>query len=236
MNQKNESLYQVIKRVFILEGKGVSSLLLGISSQTRQAPQTAFLDKKGKVIVTCDQISLGSDKQLFVIEKSYAVNFIQHIIGYLKLHKVEMRAIPAYVYQVFSDNQNQENRVKEDFYIPQKKGWLIISQIKKECKNQEDLAYIKSRLDYEMPRQGLDYEHPILNFIDQEQQYYSLNKGCFLGQEIISRICYRGKISDKITVGVFKSQQEAQEKGASSIIYDREIEKYRGFIFKKLKN
>ena len=78
------------------------------------------------------------------------------------------------------------------------------------------------RLEAGGVRHGVDVDASTLLLETSLDQAYSLNKGCYLGQEVVARITYRGHVNRKI-VGFRFDDARLPEPGARVMVGDREV-------------
>lgn len=221
-------------RLFLTHKKVLSvtnnseKFLNGLTSNSLDQPHNAFLNIHGRIIATFDQVKTGDDEFLLAIEESYVKLLQDHVERYARLSKTEVSLRNDFVYfELDGDYMADEKEV----LIPQKKGRLIITTQKlPSTVSEEDFTIF--RVKNNIPLLGVDYKEELLLNVS-ETDFASFTKGCYLGQEPISKVHNRSKPTWKL---VAKSEEEcsAEEKAKmTSRIKDFVSGKIFGFVFIK---
>jgi len=63
-----------------------SQFLMDYSANTPEAPQNAFVDLKGKIVATFEQMRLDADNSILVIETPFIQRVQKHLEKYLWLY------------------------------------------------------------------------------------------------------------------------------------------------------
>ena len=218
-------LYRLNKIVLRIKNNP-AKFLNGITANTLEAPHSAFVDFHGKVIATFDQIAVGADEQLIVIEQQLLDLLMQHLERYIKLSKAVVEKAD---YHVYFDLGGSYKREEGEYVIPQKKGQLILTK--------KDLPVVISeeeftlfRLQNNIPLQGADYKDDFLLNVS-ETEHVSFTKGCFLGQEFLSKVHNRSKPSWKLVVKAEDEASEEERVKMTSRARDPKTGKTLGFVF-----
>lgn len=153
-----------------------------------EAPRTAFIDIKGKIVATAEQKLLNKEEAYIVIGKAFTERLKKHLKPYLLLTETDMREL---AWSVYHDLGNDYVPVSGEYGIPHKKGSIILTSKKLPAEVTEE-AFLKFRLENNIPLQGFDYDEEMLLSVGN-QEFVSYEKGCYLGQEIIARVHYKGK-------------------------------------------
>lgn len=167
--------YETRKIVVEITGN-YEKFMQGVSSNTLEAKKNAFLDKFGRIIVTFDQIK-HSDKLWIIIEPQFYERMIEHLKPYRKLSKIKIAKLDKFVFYQLNNKElcvfdvKQENRVSEEEF----NKWRLKNKI-----------YI----------QGVDYDREMV--LNVSEDFVSFSKGCYLGQEIVAKVKYKGKPPKKL--------------------------------------
>jgi len=207
------------------------SLLNGITANTLDAPQTAFLDVFGKIVVMADQIRVkgGSgalrDDVLLVIERQFLQRLKKHIHQYALLCDTKLTKEQWFVYW----NLDQDYEAGDDEHIiPQKAGQLVLSSDDLACSvSEEDFA--RFRLKNSIPLQGKDFDQEMaLNVGDW---FVSFTKGCFLGQEVVARVKSRSKPPKRLIVIDEVQCTPEQKQQMTTVSLNQSTGTKQGFLF-----
>jgi len=220
-------LYELDRTVLSLQN-GPTQFLQGLTSNTVDKPQNAFLNIHGRIIVTFDQVRIGDDEIWAVIGRQYDKPLMAHIDKYAKLSGLNMKTLDKCVYfDLDGSGELDDGQVA----IPQKTGRIVISDgpLKSNVPEEEfTLFRVKNRI----PFQGIDYtDEFILNV--GAQDFVSFSKGCFLGQEPVSKVHNRSRPTWQLVVKYEDDCDEESKKRMTSRITDPDTNKTIGFIFIK---
>jgi len=204
--------------------------LNGITSNDMDAPRNAFVNIHGKIIATFDQIKVSDDEFYLVIEKDFVALVLEHTDKFAKLSRARIDPLEKHVYFRLDQGDDPHlGAVPDWLQIPQKKGELVLTdQVLEAVVSEEEFTLF--RLKHNIPRLGVDYKDEFLLNI-AEDEFVSFTKGCFLGQEPISKVHNRSKPTWKLVVKPAEdcSEQEKQKMTSKSI--DPDTGKVIGFVF-----
>ncbi|MGE0268836.1 MAG: hypothetical protein AB7S78_10340 [Candidatus Omnitrophota bacterium] len=221
-------LYKTDKLILSIRKPDVKSFLNGLTSNTLDSPRNAFLTIHGRIVATFDQVMVSEDECLVVIERPFAGGLLQHLERYIKLGGVSVEPYPQNVYFDLDDSVPPE---KGDHWIAQKKGKLLITPREMEG-HVSDEEFTVFRLDHHIPVHGIDFKDEMLLNISISE-FVSFKKGCFLGQEPISKVYNRSKPSWRLVVKKFDDcSAEEKEKMTSQAVHPVLGQKM-GFVFEK---
>ncbi len=187
------------KRVLLITNKP-DKLLNGITSNTLDASQNAFLDRFGKIIATVDQVKIGEDSLLLVVSSSCLQQLYAHLKSYIQLTDTKIQATK---YSVYFNLDNMYNRGDNEYIIPQTKGQLVLTEKKIESTVSDD-AFLSFRLENNIPLHGVDYTNEMI--LNVSSSFVSFTKGCYLGQEIVARVNYLGKPPKRLVADLEKKK------------------------------
>ncbi len=218
-------IYQLDKMVLGVRNNP-TTFLNGITANTIDKPKNTFLDVHGKIIATFDQLKVSEGLVFVIIESQFHELLMGHLDRYIRLSKADVRKENFIVYY---DLERQYGLDKEEYLIPQGGGQLVLT--KNKIQNTVSVEeFTLFRLQHHVPVQGVDYRNEMLLNVD-EHEFISYTKGCFLGQEPISKVHNRSKPTWKLAVR-FEDECSAEEKARmTSKIKDPQTGKVMGFVF-----
>ena len=206
-----------------------SQFLNGLTSNTIDSPQNAFLNIHGRIIATFDQLKLSDDVVVICVEAPFVKAALDHIDRFAKLSGVKIEQLEHIVY--YQLDSESEEFSDDDFVIKQKKGRLICSKNKMDV-NVPCEEFTLFRLKNNYPAHGVDYtDEFILNV--SEDDFVSFTKGCFLGQEPISKVHHRSKPSWKLVVKRQDECSSEEKEKMTSKALDPATGHLLGFVFMK---
>lgn len=187
-------LYRCSKQVLRITGDA-AKFLNAYTSNTTDRPKTAFLNRAGKIVAVVDQILLNPNEALIVVESQFVDRLFTHLKSYLQFLPTKVRTDE--ILKTYFDIDGAYKPSPEEWTIPQKKGQLILTPKELSVSVTED-EFKKFRLEIELPVQGIDFDDEMLLCVGDED-YVSYTKGCYLGQEIIARVHFKGAPPKKLT-------------------------------------
>ena len=179
--------------------------LKAYASNTPDRPRNAFLNIRGQIVATFDQLWLSDEGVLIVIEKQFFGRLEAHLKKFLALSDTVLTPERLNVtYDLDGDYPAEPG----EFQISEKKGRLLLT-LREILSNIVDEEFTLFRLKNDLPLQGVDYdEELLLNVADEE--FISYTKGCYLGQEIIARVHHRSAPPKKLMVR-YETDSSAEE-------------------------
>lgn len=220
-------LYKLNKAVLKFRNN-TSQFLNGITSNEIDKPNNAFLNIHGKIVATFDQIKISEDEHQILVEQNYVDKVLEHINRYVKLGGVQVERLNDFVYfDLLADTEVQDG----DRTIPQKMGQLLVTTHEREV-NVSDEEFTLFRLQNNIPLHGTDYHDEMLLNVSTKD-FVSFTKGCFLGQEPISKVYNRSKATWKLIVKAEDDCIDEEKTKMTSKIKDLESNKIIGFVFAK---
>ena len=193
-------IYKFIDKTVLLVTNNPDKLLNGITSNTLDAFQNAFLDRFGKIIATVDQVKISDDSLLLVVSSPCLQQLYTHLKSYIQLTGTKIQATK---YSAYFDLDNEYNRGDSEYIIPQSKGQLVLTEKKIESTVSDD-AFLAFRLENNIPLHGVDYTNEMI--LNVSPTFVSFTKGCYLGQEIVARVNYLGKPPKKLVADLEKKK------------------------------
>lgn len=223
-------IYQTNKKVISFKGK-VESFLNGITSNTLDAPNNAFLTVHGRIVATFDQLKVEADEFWICIEAGYVNAVLEHIDRYVKLSgiTVEQKKLNVY-FDIQGDYKIQPgDHAIVGAYC--NTPLLVITPHELQT-NISDREFALFRLKHNIPLHGVDYTDEMLLNVSEEN-FVSFTKGCFLGQEPIAKVHNRSKPTWKLVVKNEEDCSEEEKNKMTSKAIDPQSGKAMGFVFVK---
>lgn len=186
-------LYRCSKSVLRITGDAVK-FLNAYTSNVPDKPRTAFLDKSGRIVAVADQIQIGKDEALIAIGNRFVDRLSKHLAPFLQFLPTKVRVEEAL--KVYFDLDGLYKPSPGEWTIPQQKGQLILTSKELLAAVTEE-EFKKFRLEIGLPIQGIDFDDEMLLCVGDEE-YVSYTKGCYLGQEIIARVHFKGAPPKKL--------------------------------------
>ena len=220
-------LYKTNKRVISLKN-GPIPFLNGLTSNDMQAPNNALLNIHGKIIATFAQAKINDEELWICVEEPYVSAVRDHLQKYVTLARVQMSVLER---QVYYDLDGDQPLQKDEVAMPQRQGRLIVTPRPLAAEVTEE-QFTVFRLKNDIPQLGVDYKDDfILNV--SAQDFVSFTKGCFLGQEPVSKVYNRSKPTWKLTVKYEGECTDEERSKMTSKMTDKETGRTMGFIFTK---
>ncbi len=220
-------LYPLDKTVLSIRNQP-QAFLNGITANTADKPQNAFVNVHGKIIATFDQVKVSEDEFFIVVTTAFVPSLLEHLDRYARLSKV---TITKKDYKVYFDLENNYKAQTEEFIIPQKNGRLVITpRALPTPVSQEEFTLF--RLKNNIPLHGVDYQDEFLLNVSQED-FVSFTKGCFLGQEPIAKVHNRSQPTWKLTVQYEDDCGPEEKAKMTSKTLEPQSGRSLGFVFVK---
>ena len=189
------------------------AFLNGLTTNDMTAPRNAFLNLHGRIIATFDQVKMSDDEIWIVVANSAAEPLAQHLDRYLKLAGVTM--------------QKRDEKVYFDL---DHAAHLVVSQNEYPSSVSED-EFRLFRLNHNIPLHGVDYADEMI--LNVGYDFVSFTKGCYLGQEFVSKVHNRSKPTWKMIVKAEDECSEEEKARLTSKVFDPQTGKTLGFVFVK---
>ncbi|MCR4336852.1 MAG: hypothetical protein NUV91_03505 [Candidatus Omnitrophica bacterium] len=218
-------IYPSSKVVFLIHPHP-QQFLNGLTSNVLDQPRNVFLNIHGRIIAIFDQVRKGVDEFLIVLEPTFVDQVLAHLDRYARLSGVKVEKT---THRVYFDLEGDYKPQGEEFVIPQKRGQLIITQRILES-NVTDEEFLYFRVENEIPLHGVDYQDEfILNV--SETEFVSFTKGCFLGQEPVSKVHNRSKPSWELMIKYEDQCGDEEKQKMTSKIQEKGTGRVKGFVF-----
>ena len=220
-------LYQTHKKVLSVQNNS-EKFLNGLTSNSLDQPRNAFLDIHGRIIATFDQVKIGNDEFLLALEEAYVEPLLEHVDRYARLSKTNFVVSPRGVYFELDGDCRTD---ADEALISQKKGNLVLTNEKLPASVRED-EFTLFRLKNNIPLLGADYKNEMLLNVS-ETEFVSFTKGCYLGQEPISKVHNRSKPTWKLVVKFEDECSDEEKMKMTSRAADPVTGRVTGFVFVK---
>ncbi|MBL8014533.1 MAG: hypothetical protein JNN05_11875 [Candidatus Omnitrophica bacterium] len=222
---KTYRLNKIVLRVF----NNAEKFLNGLTSNTLDAAQNAFVNLHGRIVATFDQTKIADDEFLIVIDALAFDGLMAHIQKFLMLNKTSTQKMDLKAY--WDLDRSHQLRAGE-YAIEQKAGRMILSpnELASSVSQNEFTQY---RLEQGIPLFGIDYKADDFLLNVDEYRFVSYTKGCFLGQEPIAKVHNRSKPTWKLAVQFQDELTPEEQAKMTSKILDPLSLKVMGFVFVK---
>ncbi len=206
---------------------GATQFIHDYSTNALKYPQNAFVDTHGKIVAFFDQ-RIFTDKEAWVVmESEFVPRLMEHLKKYLYISNTTIT--PIHELNVYWDLDREAKWDHGGVFIPQKAGQLWLSPFRHPSTVSET-EFKQFRVSHHIPFQGVDFDDEmILNVANEERISYK--KGCFLGQEIIARVHYKGKPPKKLVAKLAKHCSQEERQVMTSRVIDPSCGEYFGFVF-----
>jgi folate-binding protein YgfZ len=220
-------IYLLNKMVIRILGNA-AQFLSGLTSNTLDAPQNAFLNLHGRIIATFEQVRTGEDEFLLVLAPSAWESLKAHTDRYARLNKTTIEPVSRHVYFDLDSTMPLEPK---DHTVVQKAGRLVVTD-RTLSSTISDSEFTRFRLEYQLPMHTVDYgDDMVLNV--HEHDFVSYTKGCFLGQEPVAKVHNRSKPTWKLSVCYLDELTAEDQAKATSVVEEPVTGRRRGFVFVK---
>lgn len=219
--------YLTNKKVLSVQNNA-KDFLHGLTSNDLDQPMNAFLNIHGRIIATFDQIQVNEDFFLLCMEAPYTGKVLEHLEKYAKLSGTHVALTDL---KVYFDLDNTLSLEDEDQAIEQEEGKLVLTKRDLESTVSEE-EFTMFRLRNNLPLQGIDFTDEMLLNVSTTH-YVSFTKGCFLGQEPISKVYNRSKPTWRLVSKLEKDCTEEEKGKMTSKVVNPQTDELMGFVFEK---
>lgn len=100
-----------------------------------------------------------------------------------------------------------ESKLGKDFFVPKNSEDEFLNELKNQNAVEiSDALYEVLRIENGIPKYGVDMDETTVVLETGLNEAVSFKKGCYIGQEIIARIHFRGHVAKKLTGLVFENE------------------------------
>lgn len=256
------SIYLPFIKCLKVTGKDAMSFINNIASfyikklKDGYCEHGLFLNKLGKIIMDAYLYKLDLNTLYLVVLDYNLEKFVKYVNNLILTNNVKIEEVQNFKYIVVphipkldSNDKNPDIQVQENTIIG--KGYYVTSNdiffigepnIKYDnidIGKEDDIKAINLiRLKNKIPYNGVDFGEDILANEIMEWIDIDVSKGCFIGQEYVSRIKFRGKVHKKLVY--FSTKASTTEKISKEILnitssyYDNETDEICGFGYLNL--
>ncbi len=218
-------IYRLDKIVRRIAGNA-AKFLNGLTSNSLDKPQNAFLNLHGRIIASFDQVKTGEDEYLICAAAPALPALLAHIEKFAKLNRTTIEQAGLNVYFDLDGDAPLEPK---DHSISQRKGRLILTP-RALANTVSDSVFTLFRLEYLLALHMIDYKDDmVLNVATDE--LVAFTKGCYLGQEPVAKVYNRSKPSWKLAVCEASQLSDEQRLKMTSTVMDPVTGQLKGFIF-----
>jgi folate-binding protein YgfZ len=206
----------------------IEDFLQGLSSNRITANQNAFLNVHGKIIAVFEQVRISEDAVVIAVMQETIDDLLEHLDKYIKLSSVKIEQLS---HRVIYDLSNSLPVEDQDYCILQREGKLVMTEqdIQSTISDDEFALY---RLQNHIPLQGIDFKDDFILNVSMKD-YVSFDKGCYLGQEPVSKVSSRSKPTWRLVVKTEENCSEEELAKMTSKVEDPGTGKVTGFVFEK---
>ena len=219
-------LYPLSKTVLAIRNNA-ALFLNGLTSNALDKPRNAFVKIHARIVATFDQYRVSDDEFVIAVERVFVEPLLGHLDKYIRLSGVRVEKLDRYVY--FDVEESATSIPEGTLVIPQKKGSVLILEALLPAQVSDE-EFTLFRVANHIPVQGIDYKDEfLLNVSDEE--FVSYAKGCFLGQEPISKVHNRSKPTWKLVVRYQDECSQEERRKMTSVVVDPATRRPFGFVF-----
>jgi tRNA-modifying protein YgfZ len=199
------------------------------ATNTVKAPRSAFVDAKGRIVAMFDQHKVSDDEMWVIIEGRFRDRLMDHLYKYLYI--TDTKAEPDPKMNIYWDLDGDGEPPEDAVVIPQWAGkmWLTAAKLPADVSKADMTLF---RVVNGIPWQGEDYDQEMLLTVADEE-VVSYLKGCYLGQETVARVHYRGRPPKKLVVKMLRDCTPEQRPLMTSRVTHPATGEITGFVFDK---
>jgi folate-binding protein YgfZ len=100
-----------------------------------------------------------------------------------------------------------DSKFGRDFFVPKDSAGEFLNELKNQNTIEiPDTVYEVLRIESGIPKYGVDMDETTVVLETGLDEAVNFNKGCYIGQEIIARIHFRGHVAKKLTGLIFEDE------------------------------
>ena len=222
------TLYKLNKTVLYFKNNA-EQFLNGLTSNDMDKPVNAALNIHGRIVATFDQLKLSEEDVLVVVETTFLEPLLAHFDRYVLLAGIKIKKEK---YDVFFDLESNYQIDHKEYCIFHKKGRIILASHTPQGPFVSDEEFRLFRLKNNIPWFGVDYD-PEEMLLNVSEDFVSYTKGCYLGQEFISKVHSRSKPTWKLIVKYEDECSGEEKQKMTSKAIDPTTQRTLGFVFVK---
>ncbi len=186
-------VFQLDSYVLLLSGKDCLKFLDGLSTNKVDATCTTVFTKSNAKIIDMVEVICVGDNVAIVGHNQYKEELLEHLNSRVLQQDVSMRDISEFnnVYISFD-----EYPVASDITVVKTfRGWIIVSPSSQQIEvTLTDGEFHQHRIDQLIPHQGFEITPSVHPFNCGLHSLVHEAKGCYIGQEILTRMRSRNKM------------------------------------------
>lgn len=223
-----------LKASALLLKPGADKFIQAYTTQTPLSSRGAFIDAKGRAVAVYDSIRLSSEESVMVVASVVVERLKTHLKNYLFLTDSAMIELPHQVYWDLTGVRGPSTTdsgagVDADWAIPRSAGVIRVIRSAVSATVGDD-EFKRFRVLNGLPLQGEDYDDPMLLNLD-DAELVSFKKGCYLGQEIMARVHYKGRPPLRLTALKESACPPELRDKITSRVWDAAAGEFGGFVF-----
>lgn len=170
----------------------------------------AFPNAQGRLLAVVRVLRQG-DRFLFETEEATREKVFQNLFRFTFAGEffVEDLSEGRSYFEIFGDTQDRMDQDHLVFNLPYGSGYFVSDELAKSFRNTatadfdcvpiDDELYETLRVETGIPKYGVDMDEDTIVPELGLDGLISYNKGCYIGQEIIARIHFRGHVAKQLT-------------------------------------
>ena len=183
----------------------------------------AFPNVQGRLLAMT-RVRRAGDKFLFETEEATREKIFQNLFrftfaGDFFVEDLSDKYEYFEVQNLKAEISNQEliafdSKLGKDFFVPQNAADAFFDELKKQdAVELSPDVYEVLRIEAGLPLYGIDMDESTVVLETGLDEAVSFNKGCYIGQEIIARIHFRGHVAKKLAGVIFEDADAAAGAG-----------------------
>jgi folate-binding protein YgfZ len=201
------------KTVFRLAPRA-AEFLRAYATNAPERPLTAFLDARGRVVAAAEAGLSSADEALVAVASGAAAAFEAHLGKYLP---VVDTCLTRTGLGAWLDVDGALPAAAGAWTIEAPYGRLVLAAAAPGGEPLTPEAFTRLRLDRGWPLQGVDFHDEMLLCVG-ERELVSYDKGCYLGQEVVARVHYKGRPPKRLAVAELSKLPSALAATATSVV------------------
>lgn len=219
-------LYPLATRAVLAIRNNAAVFLNGLTTNTADKPRNAFVNIHGRIVATCDQYRISDDEFIIVVERAFVDSLLAHLDKYIRLSGVRIEKLERHVY---FDVEGVGELPAGSLAIAQRKGRMVICEDKLPAGVSDEECTL-FRVKNGIPVQGIDFKDEFLLNVGGDE-FVSYTKGCFLGQEPLSKVHNRSKPTWKLVVRYQDQCSPEERQKLTSLTVEPATRRPMGFVF-----
>ena len=190
-------VFQLDSYVLLLSGKDCLKFLDGLSTNKVESTCTTVFTKSNAKIIDMVEVILVGENVALVGHNNYKSNLLDHLNSRVLQQDVSMRDISEFnnVYISFDEYPKADNIT----VVSTLRGWIIVSPTSHIIETTLTLeAFNEYRVEHLIPHQEYEITPSRHPFNCRLESLVHESKGCYIGQEILTRMRSRDKMGKSL--------------------------------------